>query len=174
MYQNWRSSGVQKSGSRRRPEVRKTGSPEEQSSLLRLFIYSVNAESQLLGSAGSFGVCDIRDALFGQFVFQVFTGDTLAVAGDLLRRTFGNDSSATTSAIRAKVYHPVCTLDDVEVVLDDENGVAALYQCREGMKQTCDVVEVEARRRLIEDEERGFLLLLADEVGELDALVLTS
>ena len=68
----------------------------------------------------------------------------------------------------------VGALDDVEVVLDDHQGVTSFYQGIEGMEQTLDVVEVEARGRLVEDEERGLLFLLADEVGELHALVLTA
>ena len=42
------------------------------------------------------------------------------------------------------------------------------------MEQTSDVVEVKTGGRLVEDEECGFLFLLADEVGEFDTLVLTS
>ena len=44
----------------------------------------------------------------------------------------------------------------------------------ERLQQTADIVEVKTGCRLVEDEQRGFLLLLSDELGEFDALVLTA
>ncbi len=68
----------------------------------------------------------------------------------------------------------VGTLDDFHVVLDDENGMAALDEGVEGLQQALDVMKMEAGGGLVEDEERGFLLLLSDEIGQLDALVFTT
>ena len=44
----------------------------------------------------------------------------------------------------------------------------------EGLQQTLDIVEVKAGGRLVEDEQRRLLLLLADEIGELHTLVFTT
>ena len=68
----------------------------------------------------------------------------------------------------------VGTLDDIHVVLDDENGVTTLYEGIEGLKQSVDVVEVQSRGGFVEDEEGRLLTFLTDEVGQLDALVLTT
>ena len=68
----------------------------------------------------------------------------------------------------------VGTLDDLHVVLDDQDGMATFDESVERLQQTVDIMEVQTRGRLVEDEERGFLLLLSDEVGQFDALVLTT
>ena len=68
----------------------------------------------------------------------------------------------------------VGTFDDFHIVLDDEDAVAAFYQRVEGMQQALDVVEVQTRRGLVEDEEGRLLFLLSDEVGQLYTLVLTA
>ena len=52
--------------------------------------------------------------------------------------------------------------------------MAFLDQGGEGGEQPRDVMKVEARRRLVKDKQRGILLLLSDEVGQLHALVLTT
>jgi hypothetical protein len=43
--------------------------------------------------------------------------------------------------------------DHVEIVLDDDDGVASLYQAMQDAQELLDVGEVEARRRLVEDVE---------------------
>ena len=43
--------------------------------------------------------------------------------------------------------------------------MASFYQGIEGMEQTLDVVEVKARGRLVEDEERRLLFFLTYEEG---------
>ena len=45
-------------------------------------------------------------------------------------------------------------LDDVEVVLDDDHGVAGIDQALEHAEQPPDVLEVQAGGRLVEDVER--------------------
>jgi hypothetical protein len=47
----------------------------------------------------------------------------------------------------------VGALDDVEVVLDDEHGVALVDEAVEDVQELLDVAEVEAGGRLVEDEE---------------------
>ena len=59
----------------------------------------------------------------------------------------------------------VGALDDFHVMLNDEDGMAALYQGIEGAEQALDIVEVQTRRGLVEDEEGGLLSLLTNEIG---------
>ena len=66
----------------------------------------------------------------------------------------------------------VGTFDDIEVVLDDKYAVPTVDEGIEGMQQPLDVVEVQACRRFVEDEERGELLPLPKIVSELHSLVL--
>src|SRR6266540_1792772 len=46
--------------------------------------------------------------------------------GDVLRCALGDHRAAAAAALRAEVDDPVGGLDDVEVVLDDQHGVALL------------------------------------------------
>ena len=46
----------------------------------------------------------------------------------------------------------VGTLHYVHIMLDDNDGMAAAYQCIKGFQQLADVVEVQAGGRLVEDE----------------------
>ena len=52
--------------------------------------------------------------------------------------------------------------------------MAPLNQRLEAFQEALDVVMVEARRGLVEDEHRGLALLQAQIVGQLDALVLAA
>ncbi|MBQ5370595.1 MAG: Flp pilus assembly complex ATPase component TadA, partial [Bacteroidaceae bacterium] len=44
---------------------------------------------------------------------------------------------------------------DVQVVLDDQYGVATLYQGIETLHQAADIVEVQTRGGFVEDEQQG-------------------
>src|SRR5690606_7045792 len=46
------------------------------------------------------------------------------VRGDLLGRAGRDDRAAAVSALGAEVDDPICRLDDIQVVLDDDDGVA--------------------------------------------------
>ncbi len=45
-------------------------------------------------------------------------------------------------------------LDDVQIVLDDDDGVALIDQLAQHVEQPADVFEVQPRRGLVEDVER--------------------
>ena len=65
-------------------------------------------------------------------------------------------------------------LHDVEVVLDHDDGVAAVGQPLQDAEQVLDVREVEAGRRLVEDVERAAGRPPRQLGGELDALRLAA
>src|SRR5512135_1848248 len=73
------------------------------------------------------------------------------VLGSALR----DHAPAAVAAFGPEVDHPVGGLDDVEVVLDHDHGVAVVAQAVQHLQQQVDVVEVQSRRRLVEDEERA-------------------
>ena len=62
-----------------------------------------------------------------------------------------DDRPAPEAALGAEVDDPVGRLDDVEVVLDDQHGVAGVDQARQHGEQPADVLEVQAGRGLVED-----------------------
>src|SRR5205823_3960607 len=56
-------------------------------------------------------------------------------SGDVLRGARGDDPPAALTALGTQVDHPVGGLDDVEVVLDDHDGVALIAQPHEHVQQ---------------------------------------
>src|SRR6059036_3926145 len=72
---------------------------------------------------------------------------------DGFRRAFGDDLTTLIAALRAEVDDPVGRLDDVEMVLDDEHGVARVHEPVQHPHELFHVVEVKAGRRLVEDVE---------------------
>src|SRR5216683_2413156 len=74
---------------------------------------------------------------------------------DLLRRSRCYHVTAALAAFRTQVDDPVRGADHVEIVLDHEQRPAVFDQPLKRPEQLGDVVEVQARRRLIENVERA-------------------
>src|SRR5213594_2630459 len=74
-------------------------------------------------------------------------------AGDVFRGSLGDDAPARVAGARSHLDHPVGPLDDVEMVLDHEHGVAGVDEPVEHAAQGPDVVQVQAGGRLVEDVE---------------------
>src|SRR5687767_2036834 len=85
---------------------------------------------------------------------KVAAGERGAVLRDVLGRALGHDPAAGLPALGTEVDHPVGGLHDVEVVLDDDHGVARFDQAVQHLEQLLDVGEVQPGRRLVEDVER--------------------
>ena len=85
---------------------------------------------------------------------EVLPGGRATGRGDRLGRALGDDPAAAVAALRPEVDDPVGGLDDVEVVLDDDDRVAAVDEAVEDLEQLLDVGEVQAGGRLVEDVQR--------------------
>ena len=59
-------------------------------------------------------------------------------------------------------------------MLDDDDRMSFLDQGVEGFQQSLDVMEMQTGRRLVKDEKRRFLLLLAKIVSKFHTLVFTT
>src|SRR5262249_7600238 len=68
---------------------------------------------------------------------------------------FRGPASAAVAGLGAQVHDTIRGLDHVEIVLDHDHGVAVLAQSMEHFEEHVDVVEVQARGRLVQDEERA-------------------
>jgi len=64
----------------------------------------------------------------GDAGLEELSGVAGGVGDELLRRAFGDDAAAGVAAFGAQVDYLVGGLDEVEVVLDDHGGVAAIDQ----------------------------------------------
>ncbi len=61
----------------------------------------------------------------------------------IFRRTFGNDLASTVAPFRTQIHNPVCRLDDIQVVLNNHNGIAVVTQGVQYVQQLLDIVEVQ-------------------------------
>ena len=73
------------------------------------------------------------------------------------RRPLCDDATALNSAARPHVDDPVGAADQVQVVLDDENGRSPLDEVLEHVDEDLHVIRVQADGRLVENEERAVL-----------------
>src|SRR6266550_3901505 len=78
------------------------------------------------------------------------------------------------AALRAEVDDPVRGFDNVEVVFDDEKRRPAVDQLAERGEELLYVVEVEARRRFVEDIQDTLVCLRCEMRGKLEALRLAA
>src|ERR1700754_1453478 len=67
----------------------------------------------------------------------------------------GDEGAAFVAAFGAEVDDVVGGLDYVQIMFDDEERAAGFDERAEGGEEFVDVVEVETRRRLVEDVERA-------------------
>ena len=74
--------------------------------------------------------------------------------GDLFRRARRDDRAAAVAPFRAEVDDPIGDLDDVEVVLDDDDGVAGVHQLLQHLDQAVDVGDVQPGGGLVQDIDR--------------------
>ena len=89
---------------------------------------------------------------------------------DFLRRAGRDDQPAARAGLRAEIDDVVRALDHLEIVLDDEQAVPLLDQPVEDAHEQRDVVEMQAGRRLVEDEQRVRLALIDEPLDELEPL----
>ncbi len=95
-------------------------------------------------------------------------------AGDLLRGAGRDDLAPAVATLGAEVYHVVGGADHVQVVLDDDDGVAGVHESVQDGEELLHVGEVQPRRRLVEDVDGVAGGPLAELARELYPLGLTA
>jgi len=73
--------------------------------------------------------------------------------GDLFRGALGDDAAAAFAAFGTEVDDPVGLFDDVEMMFDDQDGVAKSNETLEDVEELADVVEMQAGSGFVEDVE---------------------
>ncbi|MNC34463.1 hypothetical protein D3C75_828980 [compost metagenome] len=94
----------------------------------------------------------------------------LLATAHLLRRAGHQDAATTGAPFRPQIDDPVGGFDDVQVVLDDDYGVAPIPQLVQHLEQLLDVVEVQTRGRLVQDIEGLAGVALGELPRQLDPL----
>lgn len=64
-----------------------------------------------------------------------------------------NDLSSAIPGIRTEINEPIRAFDDIEVVLDDEDGSAAVDEALEEIEQDPDILEMQSGRGFIKKKE---------------------
>ena len=72
----------------------------------------------------------------------------------LFGRADGHDLAALVAALGTQVDDPVGGLDDLQIMFDHHHRIALLDQRVEHLQQFAHVVEMQARRGLVEDVQR--------------------
>jgi len=72
---------------------------------------------------------------------------------DLLRRSGRDDFTAAVTSFRSEIDDPICGFDHLHIMFDHHEGMSAVYQALEQPQQYGNVVEVQSRGWLVEDEE---------------------
>ena len=108
--------------------------------------------------AAGFAVADcglfLASGLRASLTFSFRFGRLVFAIDEFLRRAAGHHGAALGAGLGADVDDPVGGFDDVEVVFDDDDRVPVVDEAVEHDQQLPDVLEVEARRRLVEHVER--------------------
>ena len=94
--------------------------------------------------------------------------------GHVFRRAGGNDAAALVAPLGPEIDEPIRGLDDLQVMLDDEHGVALLDERVKHLQQFLHVLEVETRGGLVEDVERLSRGAPRELLGQFDALSLAA
>src|ERR1044071_6478286 len=67
-----------------------------------------------------------------------------------------NNLTATATAFRAEINHPIGNSNDIEIMFNAKHGAAGVNELAEGGKQLADVVKMEAGGGLVKNIERAF------------------
>ena len=63
---------------------------------------------------------------------EVLAGEGVGDGGYFLGGAYGDDVSTLIAGLRPEIYEVICGLDEVQVVLDEDDGVAVIDQSSEG------------------------------------------
>ena len=123
----------------------------------------------LSASVSLFSLCAEAGVLVQQRL-EVLAGKALRYLCHLLGCSLRHDESAGASALGAEIDDVVGALDEVEVVFDDDDGIARIHQLLQHLDEAVDIRDVEARSRLVEDIHGLAGAAAGQLIGQLDAL----
>src|SRR5581483_4082042 len=102
------------------------------------------------GSQPRFFYCLNSSLLPLQYFLQIFSCMRFVVHGDIFWSAFRYNMSAALASFRTHVDYIVGAFDEVEVVLDDNNGISMIDKLLENLDQFSYVFVMEADCRLVE------------------------
>ena len=112
--------------------------------------------------------------LLSKAVFEKLPGVGVGVSSHVCRDAGDHDFADADAAFRSQVDDPVGGLDDVEVVFDDDDGVAMIAQPVQHRQQLRDIVEMQAGGGFIQYIECLAGVAPGKFARQLDALCFTA
>ena len=79
----------------------------------------------------------------------------LRIARHLFRSSCGDDLAALIASFGPQINQPIRRLDDVQIVFDDQQRSAAFQQLSERAEQLRNVIEMQTRRRFVQNVQRA-------------------
>ena len=98
-----------------------------------------------------------------QILAEELAGGVIRDSGEVFGSAGGEDVATVCAAGGAEVEQIVAGFEDVEVVFDDDDGVASVDEALEDFDKAADVADVKADRGFFEDEE--VLFVETEKVG---------
>jgi hypothetical protein len=77
------------------------------------------------------------------------------IGGYLFGHALRHDFTALITGVGTEINNPVGGFDDVEVVLNDDDGMTGIHEALENLEQHAHVIEVQAGGGLVEEKEGG-------------------
>lgn len=102
----------------------------------------------------SIEICNANLHFSEKYLFEERAGDGGGVLGELLGSALGDDEAAAATTVGTEVEEVVHTLENIQIVLDDDHRVALIDKLLQNVEQYLDVFEVKAGRRLVKDVQR--------------------
>ena len=121
-----------------------------------------------------FRFCGALCAVAFQQRAQILAGKAAGHGGHLLRGTLGHDLATGTAALGAKVDDMVGTLDEIQIMLDDDDRIAHVHQLLQHLDQAVHVCNVQACGGFVQNIHRFAGAAAGKLVGQLDALRLAA
>src|SRR6516225_3598565 len=100
----------------------------------------------------------------------------VVVLCQFFRRPRSDENAAIVTCLRPQIDQVICGLDDVQVMFDNDYGVASIDETMKNMQKCCDIIEMESGGGFVEYQERmtAALLLLREMADEFQPLRFTA
>ena len=93
---------------------------------------------------------------------EIFCCDSASVFCHFLRRSEKDDLTTGSTTVRSHINEPVCLLHHIQIVLDDNNGVATIYQAVQQFHDLLNIGSVETGGGLVQYIDVSFLIQIID------------
>lgn len=107
-------------------------------------------------------------------ILEELRGAGMFLSDQVFGTARGNDLTTTGAAFGAKVNNPIRSLDHIQVMLDNDDGIAVITQPVDDFQQLLDIMKVETGRWFIKYVERFAGIAFRELTRKFNALCFSS